>query len=84
MILHIDILTILLSVLSLCFSYGPCQTPTLGFCVQRYMQITTFKPEKFWSLSPYVIKDGYELQLDWDRNKVFDFNVRFSDFGASL
>ncbi|CAL9040038.1 DNA topoisomerase 3-beta-like isoform X1 [Musa acuminata AAA Group] len=56
-------------------SYGPCQTPTLGFCVQRYMQITTFKPEKFWYLSPYVIKDGYELQLDWDRNKVFDFNV---------
>lgn len=56
-------------------SYGPCQTPTLGFCVQRHLQITTFKPENFWSLNAYILKDGYELQLDWDRNKVFDFDV---------
>ncbi|XP_042431673.1 DNA topoisomerase 3-beta-like isoform X1 [Zingiber officinale] len=56
-------------------SYGPCQTPTLGFCVQRFMQITTFKPEKFWSINPYIIKDGYELLLDWERNKVFDFDI---------
>lgn len=41
------------------------------------MQITTFKPEKFWSLNPYIIKDGYELRLEWDRNKVFDYDVRF-------
>ncbi|KAL0925532.1 hypothetical protein M5K25_003877 [Dendrobium thyrsiflorum] len=26
--------------------------------------------------SPYIIKDGYELQLEWDRNRVFDFDVR--------
>lgn len=39
------------------------------------MQITTFKPEKFWSINPYIIKDGYELLLDWERNKVFDFDV---------
>ncbi|KAL6009572.1 DNA topoisomerase 3-beta-1 [Asimina triloba] len=56
-------------------SYGPCQTPTLGFCVQRYLQITTFKPEKFWSLHPYVLKNGYELKLEWDREKVFDLDV---------
>nr|CAD1839134.1 unnamed protein product [Ananas comosus var. bracteatus] len=56
-------------------SYGPCQTPTLGFCVQRAMQITTFKPEKFWSLNPFIMKDGYEVQLDWDRRKVFDSEV---------
>ncbi|KAK1293909.1 hypothetical protein QJS10_CPA16g00508 [Acorus calamus] len=56
-------------------SYGPCQTPTLGFCVQRYLQINTFKPEKFWSLRPHIIKDGYELQLEWVRDKVFDNDV---------
>ncbi|XP_077250449.1 DNA topoisomerase, type IA, core isoform X2 [Tasmannia lanceolata] len=56
-------------------SYGPCQTPTLGFCVQRYLQITAFKPEKFWSLHPCIVKNGYELQLEWYRDKVFDFDV---------
>ncbi|XP_024635697.1 DNA topoisomerase 3-beta isoform X3 [Medicago truncatula] len=56
-------------------SYGPCQTPTLGFCVQRYLQINTFKPEKFWSLQPYIIQSGYEILLEWQRSKLFDINV---------
>ncbi|KAL5075977.1 hypothetical protein RYX36_014961 [Vicia faba] len=56
-------------------SYGPCQTPTLGFCVQRYLQINTFKPEKFWSLHPYIIQSGYEILLEWQRSKLFDINV---------
>ncbi|KAJ4827020.1 hypothetical protein Tsubulata_033804 [Turnera subulata] len=56
-------------------SYGPCQTPTLGFCVQRYFQINTFKPEKFWTLHPHILVSGYELQLDWERHKLFDLDV---------
>lgn len=59
------------------FSYGPCQTPTLGFCVQRYLQITTFKPENFWSLHAYIWHDSYELKLEWDRQKLFDQDVSF-------
>ncbi|CDP10274.1 unnamed protein product [Coffea canephora] len=56
-------------------SYGPCQTPTLGFCVQRYLQITSFKPEKFWVLHPHILHKGYELKLEWARNKLFDIDV---------
>ncbi|KAL5542809.1 hypothetical protein UlMin_010519 [Ulmus minor] len=56
-------------------SYGPCQTPTLGFCVQRYLQISTFKPEKFWSLHTYILQSGYELLLEWERQKLFDVDV---------
>lgn len=56
-------------------SYGPCQTPTLGFCVQRYLNINTFKPEKFWTVHPYIVHRGYELKLEWGREKLFDLDV---------
>ncbi|KAF6763472.1 prokaryotic type I DNA topoisomerase [Ephemerocybe angulata] len=29
-------------------SYGPCQFPTLGFVVERYMKVKDFRPEAFW------------------------------------
>ncbi|CAK7348924.1 unnamed protein product [Dovyalis caffra] len=41
----------------------------------RYLQITTFKPEKFWALHPHIMVDGYELQLEWERQRLFDFDV---------
>lgn len=56
-------------------SYGPCQTPTLGFCVERHLQITSFKPEKYWVLHPHIIHKGYELKLEWERQRLFDFDV---------
>ncbi|KPI89465.1 putative DNA topoisomerase III [Leptomonas seymouri] len=53
-------------------SYGPCQTPTLGFCVQRHDEILNFKPENFWRLVPVASRNGVLLQFDWERGRVFD------------
>ena len=56
-------------------SYGPCQTPTLGFTVERHDQIVNFKPETFWRISPTVVKNGSYIYPDWDRNRIFDQSV---------
>ncbi|XP_076846010.1 DNA topoisomerase 3-beta-1 isoform X3 [Brachyhypopomus gauderio] len=57
-------------------SFGPCQTPTLGFCVERHDKIQSFKPEMFWVVQAKVFR-GKEtpLTLDWDRVRVFDREI---------
>lgn len=55
-------------------SYGPCQTPTLGFCVQRHIDIETFKPEPFWALCLNVIKRGRSLSALWGSGRSFNKN----------
>ncbi|XP_069476082.1 DNA topoisomerase 3-beta-1 isoform X2 [Ambystoma mexicanum] len=57
-------------------SFGPCQTPTLGFCVERHDKIQSFKPEAYWVLQAKVSRDqDHSLTLDWDRVRVFDREI---------
>ncbi|KAM6954134.1 DNA topoisomerase 3-beta-1 [Aplochiton taeniatus] len=57
-------------------SFGPCQTPTLGFCVERHDKIQSFKPETYWILQAKVFRGkDTPLTLDWDRGRVFDRDV---------
>jgi len=56
-------------------SYGPCQTPTLGFCVKRHDDILWFKPEPFWKLVPRCFKGGHTFTLEWDRGRLFDLPI---------
>ncbi|CAI5475425.1 unnamed protein product [Closterium sp. Yama58-4] len=56
-------------------SYGPCQTPTLGFCVARHQRITSFVSEPFWAVRPIVVRDGRQLALQWGRGRLFDKEV---------
>ncbi|XP_063384723.1 DNA topoisomerase 3-beta-1 [Cydia fagiglandana] len=57
-------------------SYGPCQTPTLGFCVQRHDEIQTFKPETYWVLRVTAsTSEGRELPLEWKRVRSFDKDI---------
>ena len=52
-------------------SYGPCQTPTLGFCVQRQIDIETFKPEPYWQLDLGVMKRGRVMKAVWSAGRSF-------------
>lgn len=56
-------------------SYGPCQTPTLGFCVDRHDKIQSFQPEPYWVLivkvRPCTSEVAAELLLDWARDREF-------------
>lgn len=56
-------------------SYGPCQTPTLGLCVERHDRILRFKPEKFWTIVVRVQCGHRPVTLQWSRVRVFEREV---------
>jgi DNA topoisomerase-3 len=53
-------------------SYGPCQTPTLGFCVQRHDEMMNFKSENYWRLIPLCNRGGGIVHFEWHRGRIFD------------
>lgn len=56
------------------FPGSPCQTPTLGFCVQRHIEIETFKPEPYWVLELGILKRGRTLRALWNSGRSFNKN----------
>ncbi|KAF7457030.1 DNA topoisomerase 3-beta-1 [Cryptosporidium felis] len=56
-------------------SFGPCQTPTLFFAVQRRDLINSFIPEKYYLITATISKDSQLINLKWNRSRVFDQQV---------
>lgn len=71
-------------------SYGPCQTPTLGFCVDRYDEIQRFRPMAYFKLVAHILRSGIKTKLKWQRNRVMKdrtvclgHQARMSEKGAA-
>ncbi|KAF8820906.1 Dna topoisomerase family protein [Cardiosporidium cionae] len=58
-------------------SFGPCQFPTLGFVVERYLEIENFIREPFWHIDVSVpvetpSKEKEIVEFQWNRHRLFD------------
>lgn len=53
-------------------TYGPCQIPTLGFCVDWAEKIAKFVPEKYWTIKPEIKLQSKTYTLKWNRKKLFN------------
>ncbi|KAG0188409.1 hypothetical protein DFQ28_004897 [Apophysomyces sp. BC1034] len=51
-------------------SSGPCQTPTLSFCVERHDRIQSFQPESYWSISATIKRNDIPTKLVWERERM--------------
>ncbi|GAU93833.1 hypothetical protein RvY_05707-2 [Ramazzottius varieornatus] len=53
--------------------YGPCQTPTLSFCVERYKSMRSFVGQPYFRVNVAVLlPDGSLVPLEWKRKRTFD------------
>lgn len=54
-------------------SYGPCQTPALGFCVERDDEIKNFVSQTFYRVIPTVtLPNGESCDLNWAADRTLD------------
>jgi DNA topoisomerase-3 len=53
-------------------SYGPCQTPTLGFCVARHVEIETFKSSPYFVLDLGIMNSGTMCRANWVAGRSFE------------
>ncbi|SOV17927.1 DNA topoisomerase 3, putative [Plasmodium gaboni] len=53
-------------------SYGPCQFPTLGFVVNRYLDIKNFKNEYYWSIKMKCVHNNDLINPMDDENNDDD------------
>lgn len=53
-------------------SYGSCQFPTLGFIVDRYLEIKNFVPQKFWRIDVTDQVDDSKITFNWKRTRLFN------------
>jgi DNA topoisomerase-3 len=61
--------------------------PTLGFVVERYIEIRDFVPEDFWYIQLQIIKSGENankpVNFTWDRNRLYEKNAVTACFSLS-
>ncbi|KAL6599193.1 prokaryotic type I DNA topoisomerase [Neocallimastix californiae] len=58
-------------------SFGTCQFPTLGFVVERYLQIQNFVSEDFWKIEVSHERNNGSVSFVWKRDKLFDRFICF-------
>lgn len=56
-------------------SYGPCQFPTMGFVIDRYLQIFNFVPQPFWTIAVKDKRENIEVAFNWKRHRLFEENA---------
>ncbi|CAE7473243.1 unnamed protein product [Symbiodinium natans] len=55
-----------------CLSYGPCQTPTLWFCVERHKEIEQFRRQDIFTPTVTVNIEDYPVELSWEEGSTLD------------
>ncbi|XP_043282563.1 DNA topoisomerase 3-alpha isoform X2 [Venturia canescens] len=53
-------------------SYGSCQFPTLGFVVERFLDIERFQAEPYWKIKVIDDHDNIFVEFRWARYRLFE------------